>query len=509
MILTVTEMRALEERAFTDGIQAASLMDEAGAKIAAAVVNFFPGPGHCVVHFGKGHNGGDALVAARHLADWGWSLELVPAFERSRWSALTERKFAALPTSAQTSAQTSAPTCGPTSALRRARSPLVVLDGLLGIGAGGPLREPIAGAARAINRLHADANAQVFAIDLPTGLDARTGAADPDAVRADFTLTIGFAKNGLLADCATRFVGRLAVLPLTDLSARLALDPARPAVATGDSLAGVLPRRGFDMHKGDFGRVAVIAGSPGLIGAALMSSEACVRAGAGLVTLFVTREIYPLVAGSAIPEVMVRPINSYLEILDTRCDVVALGPGLGQARHREILELLVHVPQPMVVDADALNTLAGAGSFLDLLNSAAGPRLLTPHPGEMARLDPASAAGSREDTVGRFITGCAHTLLLKGARTLVGERGKPLSFNSTGSPGMASGGMGDVLTGVCAALAGARLPLYDAARLGAWVCGRAAELAIYGGAESEESLTAGSVLDGLGAAFKELRARRE
>ncbi|MDB6153033.1 MAG: nnr [Chthoniobacteraceae bacterium] len=485
MLLTCSEMQALEQRAFSQGITAESLMEEAGEKIAAAVRQFYPGPGRCIVHFGKGHNGGDALVAARHLAAAGWRIEPVPAFEPKQWSPLTAKMFAAL---------------GPPVSI--GASPMVVLDGLLGIGAGGPLREPIRSAARAINALRLNRNARVFSIDLPTGLNADDGSADADAVRADFTLTIGFAKRGLIADTATPFVGRLAVLPLKELSALA--DSDGDTIATAELLAPLLPLRRFDVHKGDFGRIAIVAGSRGLAGAALMTSEACVRAGAGLITLYVTSDIYPIVASSAAPEVMVRPVESYLKLMESRHDVVAIGPGLGSERHAEVLELIHCVGQPMIVDADALNALA---TQIDLLNQCAGPRLLTPHPGEMARLDPLSSKRSRKETVEAFTGRHPHTLLLKGARTLVGEQGKSLSFNSTGSPGMASGGMGDLLTGVCAALAGHGLSLYDAARAGAWLCGRAAELAIHTGKESEESFSATALLLHLGAAFKELRMR--
>jgi ADP-dependent NAD(P)H-hydrate dehydratase / NAD(P)H-hydrate epimerase len=493
MILTSAEMKALEERAFAGGATAAALMEEAGAAMAAAVRQFFPEAGKCVVFFGKGHNGGDALVAARYLARRGWKVELQPAFEPEVWSALTVRKHREF-----REAQT-----GVTVAARQeSGAAFVVLDGLLGIGAGGPLREPIRAAAREINRLRARENATIFALDLPTGLDADSGAADDDSVIADFTLTVGFAKAGLLADAATRHVGRLAVLPLAELTTRAAATDF-DSVATTRELSPLLPRRPFDRHKGECGRVGIVAGSPGLTGAAVMCAEACLHAGAGLVTLYVTPEIYPLVVGRIAPEVMVKEAASYLDVLDGRHDVLAVGPGLGTDREPELFKLIQRAPQPMIIDADALNILARR---TDLLARCAGPRLLTPHPGEMARLDPAFPSRTRTETVREFARRYPVTLLLKGARTIVGEAAQPLSYNSTGNPGMATGGMGDVLTGVCAALAGQGLSLYDAARLGAWLGGRAAELAVFDGAESEESLSATHVIARLGAACKNLRA---
>jgi NAD(P)H-hydrate epimerase len=217
----------------------------------------------------------------------------------------------------------------------------------------------------------------------------------------------------------------------------------------------------------------------------------------------VTPDIYPLVAARVTPEVMVKATASCLTVLDERLDVLALGPGLGTQHAAEVLKLLQRARQPMVIDADALTMLAPR---IDLLGRCAGPRLLTPHAGEMKRLDEGSAKRPRSETVGRFTAHHPSTLLLKGARTLIGEHGRAPSYNTTGSPGMATGGMGDVLTGVCAALAGQGLGLYDAARLGAWLCGRAAELAVFGGGESEESLVATHVIRRLGAACKNLRA---
>ena len=493
MILTCAEMRALETRAFAEGMAAEKLMDEAGAEIAAVVRQFFPEPGKCLVFFGKGHNGGDALVAARHLARRGWKVDLRAAFGVEAWSTLTVRKQREFTEAAARVAVVTRPENG---------GALVVLDGLLGVGAGGALREPVRAAAREINRLRREENAHVFALDLPTGLDGDSGAADEDCVLADCTVTVGFAKAGLLADAATRYVGRLCVVPLAALSARATAGDFS-TVATARSLSALLPRRGFEKHKGECGRVGLVAGSPGYIGAAVLCAEACLHAGAGLVTLYVTPEIYPLVAARIAPEVMVKAVASYDEVLAARHDVLAIGPGLGTGRAEEILSLIERAPQPMVVDADALNILA---TRPDTLARSAGSRLLTPHPGEMARLFPESAKLSRRATAEDFTARFPVTLLLKGARTLVAERGRALSYNSTGSPGMATGGMGDVLTGVCAALAGQRLALHDAARLGAWLCGRAAELAVFGGAESEESLSARHVIARLGDACKNLRA---
>jgi ADP-dependent NAD(P)H-hydrate dehydratase / NAD(P)H-hydrate epimerase len=282
MLLTCSEMRSLEERAFADGIAAETLMEEVGAQIAAAVRQFFFLPGRCIVFVGKGHNGGDAFVAARHLQQHGWEIDLREAFPRHDAAALTQKKALELAEDRS---------IGPLGFSITCRRSLVVLDGLLGLGAGGALREPILGACREINRLRREADAHVFAIDLPTGLDGDTGTADADTVVADTTLTIGCVKAGLVADGAVNYVGRLVVLPLSELNARSETVHLADSINTAPALAPFLSRRPFDTHKGDCGRVGIVAGSRGYVGAAVLCAEAAVRGGAGLVTLYVPEEI--------------------------------------------------------------------------------------------------------------------------------------------------------------------------------------------------------------------------
>ncbi len=482
-------MREAEEAAFARGIAVEALMDQAGAGIARAVRQFFPQPGRCVVFAGKGHNGGDALVAAQCLKQAGWDIDLRPAFPEHQCAELTRKKL-----------QTLRDTRASRPDLSRPPSDTIILDGLLGLGSKQLLREPIRAAAQEINRLRREGNPYVFAVDLPTGLNGDSGETDPeDCVIADFTITIGFAKHGLIVDSAVDFVGRLEVVALPDLI--VAESAANEQLATAHSLQPLLPRRKFDCYKNQFGRIGVVAGSEGFVGAAMLTTEGALRAGAGLVEVFVPKDLYELMAAIAPLESMIKPMRSSRDLAGREIDIWAVGPGLGKERGSEIVKLVEQAKQPMVVDADALNALAGK---IDILKRCAGPRLLTPHPGEMKRLF-ASGKMSRAGTARNFCEQFPVALLLKGSRTIVCERGQPVSYNSTGNPGMATGGMGDVLTGVCAGLLGRGLTVYDAGRIGAWVCGRAAEIAIFHAGQSEESLLPRDVLAYLGAAFNDLR----
>jgi hydroxyethylthiazole kinase-like uncharacterized protein yjeF len=493
-IVSSAAMRAAEEAAFASGVEVEALMDRAGAGIAGAISKFFPDPGKAIVFAGKGHNGGDALVAAALLKQAGWEIDLRLIFPEEDCAELTRKKIGAL-----RETECGSGLCAATVGAHRPLPHLIVLDGLLGLGSKHLLREPVRTAAQEINRLRRDENAFVVAVDLPTGLDGDNGDRDPDCIIADFTITIGFAKHGLVADHVIDLVGRLEIVPLAELV--IAPSPANDVMASQHSLRSILPRRKFGAYKNEFGRVGVVAGSQGFIGAALMTAQGALRGGAGLVELFVPKEIYPIVAAAAPAEAMVKPARSYRDLLEEKMDVWALGPGLGKSEAKDIMRLIERLTAPMVVDADGLNILSGD---VEVLKRCAGPRLLTPHPGEMRRLvDPGKMA--RAGIARNFADHFGVALLFKGARTIVADRGRPLSYNSTGNPGMATGGMGDVLTGVCAGLLAQGLSLYDAAKVGAWACGRAAEIAVFEKAESEESLLPRDVLDHLGAAFNELR----
>src|SRR2546430_1944661 len=396
-------MRAAEEAAFASGVQVEALMNKAGAGIAQAVTKFFQKPGRCIVFAGKGHNAGDALLAAQCLERRGWKIEVRPAFKEADCSDLMRKKLADL-----------------------CRRPPEILGG---------------------------------------------------------ALNYGGRMEGLLLD-----------------EWRKPETKPKEIIASPTVRRRFLARRKYNSYKNQFGRIGVVAGSKGFVGAALMTSQGALRAGAGLVEVFVPEEIYEIVAAAAPMEAMVKPVQSYRDLLKQRADVWAVGPGLGKSRAAELLDLIEKAKQPVVIDADGLNILSEKTS---VLRRCKGERLLTPHPGEMKRLFP-DHKEPRAATAKKFCNRFAVTLLLKGSRTIVAERDRPLSYNTTGNPGMATGGMGDVLTGVCAGLVGQGLSLYNAARVGAWLCGRAAEIAIFNNGQSEQSLLAQDVLDHLGDAFDEL-----
>jgi NAD(P)H-hydrate epimerase len=493
MVLDSSQMLAAEQAAFARGSTAEALMDEAAAGIFNAVRQFLPEPGTALVYLGTGNNAGDALVVARHLLAAGWRVMLC----RVR----PDRKFKDLPARHWENIHQECSMLEPGGSPGPLSGSLLIIDGILGIGAtASPLDGAIAEVVQHMNTLRRERHAFTLAIDLPTGL----GAGDVH-VEADLTVTIGFPKQVLLDDTASSSVGRLAIVPLRALS-EVQGDSSRRVLTAGNLLPS-LPCRSFEFHKGLAGRVGVIAGSRGFLGAAALAASGALRGGAGLVTLYVTDDLYPLVSPLLPPEIMVKPVRRLSDALLDPLDAIAVGPGLGADHDEAIIELLARAEDPVVVDADALNALARRG--LDVLKQNSAPRLLTPHPGEMARLAahfPAWQTLGRSELCRAFTREFPHaTLLLKGARTVVAADGNPLSFNSTGNPGMASGGMGDVLTGLCAALAGQGVSLYESACLGAWLSGRAAERAIFNGPSSQESLAAGDVLHHLGGAFCDLK----
>lgn len=462
-------------------------MEIAGEGIASCIGQFFPSPGTAVLFCGKGHNGGDGLVVARHLIARGWRVLIRLAYPQSEMAELPRQHLHSLRGCEIVDAVPSI-----------VGQQLLLLDGLLGIGAEGCPRGSVADLIQEMNALRRQQGGYTVAIDLPSGLDATTGMRSEICVQADLTITIGAVKSGLVCDPATAVVGRLALISLPGLFFPKA-DAA--SISISEVLRPLLPTRNFDSYKGTYGRIGILAGSRGYLGAGRLCSAAAVHAGGGLVTLYATPDSYDLLAGTCIPEVMVQRVASYRDVLGEKNDVLALGPGLGRDHDTDLREIVARSTVPCVVDADALNALSMETS---ILSKCAGHRLLTPHPGEMERLTPQSGRNRRDWATG-FVHAYPVTLLLKGARTIIAQADHPPVFNGTGNPGMGSGGMGDVLTGVCAALIGGGDSPRNAAILGAWLCGRAAEIAIFNGSDSQESLAASSVIASLGAAFRSLR----
>ena len=498
MIVTCEAVQAAEKRLFDSGVEAEPLMDEAGWGCANAIRQFCPRPGLAVLFVGKGNNGGDALVVGRHLRRWGWHVQAQLAGEPEDMTELAARKLAEFEAEEEFS--------GSSNALS---GPVIAVDGLLGIGARGPLRGGIGEMAAEMNAFREQEHARTFAIDIPSGVDGDNGEPYPGAVVADVTLTISAVKTGLVADQALDHVGRLVQIPMPEIAEAIEEGGADAFAVDAGWIAPRLPHRDFSWHKGVAGRVAIVAGSRGLTGAARLCGLGALHGGAGLVTVFAHESIYDIVASSAPPEIMVKPTATLDDLEEFQADILAAGPGLGSSPENAgtLLRLMREDPRPMLLDADALNLLSRQEDGTAILESA-GPRMLTPHPGELARLlGGGFPPGKPRAAIARdFVSDSKVTLLFKGSRSLVAQHGHPLAINPTGHPGMATGGIGDVLTGLCAALSGQGMSLFDAAATGNWLIGRAAEILLADGKASPESLSAAQIAETLGAAFDSVRA---
>jgi ADP-dependent NAD(P)H-hydrate dehydratase / NAD(P)H-hydrate epimerase len=490
------ETAVLEAAALRQGCTEKSLLHLAGCQLGHAIARFFPHPGTAIAYLGKGHNAADTLIALRLLRNsYGWEIFIRPAFGIEYCSALTQQKWREVGAPVLSAAFDS---------LNCQKTPLLLIDGLLGTGSRGPMRPPIRELVAEMNILRDQRGARIAAVDLPTGLDDDYGSGFETSVQADVTFMIANAKLGLLQAHAASATGALVLVPVEPLTAPLS---ATQELISPVTLGCGKSPRPFDFHKGQAGRVSILAGSNPYSGAAVLAASGALRGGAGLITLFVPARIRQEVISRCPPEIIVRDIEHPAQLGDYQADALVIGCGLGQMDSKwenELLELIEKSQVPAVIDADALNLIAKhqARSILSDLH------VLTPHPGEFARLAPELADLTREQAVRNFTNQVPSTLLLKGSRTLVTQRGAPVWCNSTGTPAMATGGQGDVLAGVIGAQLSSAKPSLHAAALGAWICGRSAEIALLERHLSEESLTPSDVLQSIGAAFKDWKCAR-
>ncbi|MCC6858299.1 MAG: NAD(P)H-hydrate dehydratase [Bryobacterales bacterium] len=511
-VLTAAQMREVDRRTIEMGIPGCILMENAGHRVVEFLIaKFAPLSSHRVVIVcGKGNNGGDGLVVARQL------------FTRARPAALHVVLLADPEELAGDAAlnyrMLRACGCPVDSRITpEMGTASLVIDALLGTGLSGPAREPAAEVIRQINA--GFPRAKIVAVDIPSGMPSDTGATLGETVRADYTVTFTAPKVAQVLPPNCDLVGELQVgaigsppsLYEDDSSIFLSLlEPAR--------FAGLFQPRPAGAHKGSFGHVLVVGGSRGKTGAAAMTGMAALRSGAGLVTVASAESALPVIAGHA-AELMTEPLPETedggislrafdygrLAAVAQGKDVIALGPGLGT--HPDTVALVRRAfqefPQPMVVDADGLNALAGCD-----WSGEGRLRILTPHPGEMSRLAglPAAEILARRVEVARaFAAERRVILVLKGQRTLIAFPDGQVWVNPTGTPAMATGGTGDILTGLAAGFLGQFPGDPDLAAAGAvYLHGRAGQL---GAAElGEPCLIATDLLRYLPAAIQECAA---
>ena len=467
------EVKALEAHAALRGMPSSLLMENAGAALARTALRLASEEGRFFVVCGPGNNGGDGLVAARKLAELGRCVQVEVVGGTSGLRGEPERNLRAL-TLVKLSVhviQTDAPHSGD-----------VVLDALFGTGLN---RAPEGDAAEAIRRIHKwrAQGAQVVAADVPSGLQSDSGHAFDPAVQADVTVSFGVWKRGIALDAGPDASGEVEVVDIG--LGTSAQEPTTWLLEPSDVL-GWIPKRKTEGHKGSYGHLLLIAGSRGKSGAAAMAALAALRAGVGLVTVATRLDALDAVLCHA-PELMgfsldrTGPLTlddwpALASVFEGKRALV-VGPGIprGEGTRALLERILEHAPGPCLLDADALNVVSEAP---EVLKHAKWPVVLTPHPGEMARLVRTSTEEVQKNRLAlarEFATTHGVTLVLKGARTLIALADGNVRINPTGNPGMGTGGTGDVLSGIIGALLAQGLPAADAASAGVYLHGLAGD----------------------------------
>jgi len=460
-ILTANQTRQADQDCANIGLPADKLMENAGAAVAEEVRKILGAVSEkaILVLIGPGNNGGDGLVTARHLQEWGAKVTLFLFSERPpidpNLKLAQDRSIDCIDATKEAALDKLAELLPSTNA---------VIDKRPGL--------------------------RIIAVDLPSGLNADTGAVDPSCLYADNTITLAFPKIGLFKSPGVERTGRITVADI-GIPAYLA-EQATDELITADWVRPVLPRRPLNANKGTFGRVIVVAGSNNYIGAAYLACSSAMRVGTGLVTLATPARIQPILAAKLteatylpLPEAhpgIISPgaaklirqnLNGYNALL--------LGCGLGQSQPviKFIEDLLLRVravPSPLILDADALNILARVPNWWQRLT---GDAILTPHPGEMARLAGVTVDEVQSDRIG-ITKGLARkmnkTIVLKGACTVIATPDGRTGISPVANPGLASAGTGDVLSGIIAGLVAQGLSFFDAAAAGVFIHGEAGEM---------------------------------
>ena len=486
-ILTTDQMRQAEQGCAQIGLPVDTLMENAGKAVAeeARRILGIIGGQHILVLIGPGNNGGDGLVAARHLHDWGARVSVYLCSQRppdDRNIRLVQERGVTCVEAAQDE------TLGRLDELLSTAN--AVIDAIFGTGKVRPLQGILRQALDRVSRVKRERPAlRILALDLPSGLNADTGAVDEASPYADNTITLGYPKPGLFHFPGAERTGRLSIVDIGIPS--YLVEGVNTELITAEWARATLPQRPLHANKGTFGRVLVVAGSINYIGAAYLACTGAIRVGAGLVTLAPAASLQPILA-SKLTEVTYLPLpESYPGIISAqaaklirqqldRYDVLLIGCGLGQNRSTTMLirSLLLRSRSALpalILDADALNTLAGIPMWWQRLTSDA---ILTPHPGEMARLAGVPVDEVQRDRVGicqRMAAEWHKLVVLKGAYTVIAAPDGRTRISPIANPGLASAGTGDVLAGAIAGLAAQGLSLFDAASLGVYLHGEAGE----------------------------------
>jgi NAD(P)H-hydrate epimerase len=484
------EMSDYDRRAIEEGTPGDTLMERAGESAAARIMRMVsPDDGPVIVFAGPGNNGGDGLVVARKLRERSYYAHVVLAAAPGRTlSHDCQNNLSRF-------VKDSGIVVPPGKMGELPDSPSMVVDALLGTG----FRGRIEGIFEQCLERMKHYGCRILAVDTPSGIDGRTGEVDPCTLHADATVTFAAPKAGLLFPPGCGYTGTIFV---TDIG--IAVDEAEDRMVPGITDArSLLPPRPVDGHKGTFGKVLLIGGSENMSGAPQLMALGALRSGVGLARLAVPLSTHQLVAGR-VPEALTAYFlpgdpSSMPDV--SEYSSVAAGPGMGNssATRKVVNYILSSWRVPLILDADALNVLEKPE---EQLKSYRGPLLITPHPGEMARLakcNPSSIA-SRSSAASRLARSTGACILLKGRPSMVFSPDRGSCLVPAGNSGMATGGSGDVLTGIVASLMAQGLDPFDAGILGAYVNGMAADMAVEN--SSERSLLPSDVLSWLGRAFR-------
>lgn len=534
-LATAAQMQEIDRIAIHErGIPSLDLMERAAEGVATAVVDlaeredaYYPtGKGTVIlgehateytkqetkragVFVGSGNNGGDGVAAARLLAQRGWEVRVFLVGNRAKLTPDNAANVARLAEVGLTledfPADFPADTAENCALLTWCAGCGVFVDALFGVG----LAREVGGAFAAAIALMNGLDVPVVAADIASGLSADTGKVLGVAVRAAVTVTFSLAKIGQLVDQGSVYTGELIVHDIGIPDDIVCSQTLETETIDAVFVKNALPRRKPDGHKGDFGKDYILAGSVGFTGAPVFAAKACVRTGAGLVTVGTPASAYPIVAGKCMEE-MPYPLPEHDGKLNAdacgsilekaqNCDAILIGPGLGRSVESDALicALAAELPQNLVLDADGINAVSG---HIDVLKRRAGRvTVLTPHDGEFARLGGNLAEFDRLSAARNFAREHGCVLVLKGHRTIVAAPDGRAAVNTTGNSGMAKGGSGDVLSGMILSLLGQGAGAFEAACAAVWLHGRAGDLAAQ--EKGEYSMTPSDLLEQISAAI--------